>query len=303
LDKIIITLSKSVNTKKIKNNEFIDLQEFLGQKLEKRERKSGRKLVIIIEEFSNIKIYDKIVIEGQNQLYYVPDIEYDIEYIIKQGAQITYLYDPLVSSEQISNTQEKRVFSRRFTLEKSSKLTGVLWLTDVNNIHTNIDIFLEGKKARANINGVYIAGKEQCVSLMTKQEHKAQETQSSMIINGICTDNSRVNYLAKLFVAKNAFGAKLVQKNKTIVFGNKVIVHSCPEMEVLQNNVTCAHGCAVGKFDKAELFYLMSRGLNDVQAKKFLIKGFFDFLLHLFENQTLQNILSERIELKMRQVL
>jgi len=73
-------------------------------------------------------------------------------------------------------------------------------------------------------------------------------------------------------------------------------------MEVLQNDVVCTHGCAVGKLDTTQLFYLMSRGLSDVQANKLLVASFFGVLLNLLDDQK-KKVLSERIEVKMRQIL
>jgi len=305
-NKIKIIFGQNIFEHHVDNSEYgeyIDLQELLRVSREKKDKKNGKKLSIIIEKYSNIKIYDKIVLQGQELEHVPPRLQGgEIEYIVKPGGQLIYLYDPQVFIKKNSN-DKKRIFTRRFILEGASKLSGVLWLTDSDTIHSDIEVSLVGKKAEAIINGVYIAAKEQNISLVTKQKHLEKETHSRVVINGICADNAHITYAAKLFVAKNASGAKAIQKNKTILFGNKTIVSSLPEMEVLNNDVACTHGCAVGQLDEQKIFYLKSRGLGDAQAKALLIESFFIGLLHSLDDENIKKGLSERIKLKMGQVL
>lgn len=87
---------------------------------------------------------------------------------------------------------------------------------------------------------------------------------------------SGVKYRGKIFVDKDACAVKAIQKNKNIILGKNISIDATPELEILNNDVECRHGCAVGQFDKKGLFYLQSRGLEKKEAVKLLIESFFD---------------------------
>ena len=47
-----------------------------------------------------------------------------------------------------------------------------------------------------------------------------------------------------------------------------------PELEIYADDVTASHGCTVGSLNKAELFYMKSRGLSEANARAFLQYAF-----------------------------
>lgn len=266
-----------------KNSDFINLEKVLG---EFQKNLHIKKLIVIVEKCSPVKIYDKL-----------DKLLVNIEFFVGNGAQLTFFYDPKIDS------QEKIVLYRFFNLQESSCLNCFLWLTDARNIHTDLKVSLKGRYAKANINGVYFADKEQNVSLTTCQEHLEKNTQSSVIINGVVANNASVKYDGKVFVSQHACKSKVVQKNKNIVLGDGAKIDAMPSMEVLNNDVECKHGCAIGFLDEMQLFYLQSRGLDEQQAKRLLVESFFDFLVNLLDNQRLKDSLAKRIRVKMRQIL
>jgi len=50
---------------------------------------------------------------------------------------------------------------------------------------------------------------------------------------------------------------------------------SIPKLEILADDVKCAHGATVGPVDREQIFYLMSRGVSRTVAEQLIVLGFF----------------------------
>ena len=64
-----------------------------------------------------------------------------------------------------------------------------------------------------------------------------------------------------------------------MLLSNKAKADTLPKLEILANDVRCTHGATVGPIDPEHFFYLASRGIEDKDAQKLLIEGFFDEVL------------------------
>ena len=51
-------------------------------------------------------------------------------------------------------------------------------------------------------------------------------------------------------------------------------VNAKPELEIHTRNVACSHGATVGQLDPQQLFYLRSRGIDDLTARRLLTRAF-----------------------------
>ena len=63
------------------------------------------------------------------------------------------------------------------------------------------------------------------------------------------------------------------------MLGDEAHADSIPKLEILTDDVKCSHGATVGPVDRKQVFYLMSRGLDESQAEELIVNGFFHQLL------------------------
>ncbi|MEP4447868.1 MAG: SufD family Fe-S cluster assembly protein, partial [Marinomonas sp.] len=61
---------------------------------------------------------------------------------------------------------------------------------------------------------------------------------------------------------------------KSMLLDRGATANAKPELEIFADDVKCAHGATVGELDKQALFYLASRGLPPVEAKKLMLQAF-----------------------------
>ncbi len=71
------------------------------------------------------------------------------------------------------------------------------------------------------------------------------------------------------------------------MLSRKGLVNTKPQLEIFADDVVCTHGATVGQLEQDELFYLMSRGLNEQQAREMLI---YAFALETIENISVDSV-------------
>jgi FeS assembly protein SufD len=69
------------------------------------------------------------------------------------------------------------------------------------------------------------------------------------------------------------------QLSRNLLLSRRARVDTKPELEIVADDVKCAHGATVSRLQEDELFYLRSRGIGADQAARLLLRGFCDEVL------------------------
>lgn len=104
--------------------------------------------------------------------------------------------------------------------------------------------------------------------------HLVPHTDSSLHIHAACDDQSHSISTGLLTIAENANHCDAGQLFKNLLLSEKARAEAIPELEVLADEVSAAHGAASAPVDRDQLHYLMSRGLASDEAIALLIEGF-----------------------------
>ena len=138
------------------------------------------------------------------------------------------------------------------------------------------EINLEGEGSTARMSGFYFTDGEQHLDHDTQQNHLAPHTTSDLLFKGALEDKSRSVWQGMIHVAPIAQRTDGYQANRNLVLSKHARADSIPGLEILADDVRCTHGATVGKIDETELFYLLSRGIPDRDARRLIVEGFFD---------------------------
>lgn len=137
-------------------------------------------------------------------------------------------------------------------------------------------IALEGEGAEAELSGASVLGGKLHADVTTHIDHAAGNTVSRQLFKNVAGGNSRAVYQGKITVRKGADGSDSRQTAKAVLLGARAEADLKPELEILADDVKCAHGAAIGDLDSDSLFYLRSRGLEEDEARRLLIHGFLE---------------------------
>lgn len=120
--------------------------------------------------------------------------------------------------------------------------------------------------------------------------HHHGHTQSDLVMNSACGGNSHFIGTGLLTIAEGANKSDASQVFRNLLLSKKARAEAIPELEVLADDVSAAHGAASAPIDTEQLHYLMSRGLSPDEAESVIVNG---FLYDAFSNITNKHLLEE----------
>ncbi len=159
------------------------------------------------------------------------------------------------------------------------------------------DIGLEfnGEGGEAWVDGLYLVGDGQHIDTHSRIDHKVKNCVSHQNYKGILDGKSRAVFNGKVFVHEHASGTDANQSNKNLLLSNDARVDTKPQLEIFNDDVKCAHGATVGQLEEEELFYLLSRGLNESLARNLLTYGFAEEIINKITIESIKKELDEAV--------
>lgn len=139
---------------------------------------------------------------------------------------------------------------------------------------TNVHAKLMESGAEAEIHGLHFGRFDQHIDTMSFIEHIAPHTYSKQLYKSVLDDESRSAFMGRVKVHRKAQLIDSQQLNKNLLISKKARAHSLPQLEIFADDVKCAHGSTTGEMSDQELFYFLSRGINEKKARKMLALGF-----------------------------
>ena len=137
-------------------------------------------------------------------------------------------------------------------------------------------VILKGKGAHAEIISVAYAKDEQHQDTGAKVIHSASNTTSNILSKSISKDGGRTSYRGLVKVSKKAKGCKSNVVCDALLLDENSRSDTYPTMEVGNSSCMTEHEASVSKVSDEQLFYLMSRGHTESEAKSLIINGFFE---------------------------
>ncbi len=125
--------------------------------------------------------------------------------------------------------------------------------------------------------------------------HDVHHTNSSLNIHAACDDRSHSIATGLLTISENANHCDASQVFKNLLLSEKARAEAIPELEVLADEVSAAHGAASAPVDRDQLHYLMSRGLDEETAVALMIEGFMQSGFSGLENAALVDEIRTRL--------
>jgi Fe-S cluster assembly protein SufD len=161
---------------------------------------------------------------------------------------------------------------------------------------TELYIALEGEGGQAHLSGVSVLGEGRHADVTTRMTHTAGNAQSTQLFKLIAGGKSRGVYQGKVSVGEGANGTDSRQTAKGLLLGERAEIDLKPELEILADDVKCAHGAAVGDLDPESLFYLRSRGVPESEARALLMRAFLEDAVAEIADETIRAEVWARVE-------
>lgn len=133
---------------------------------------------------------------------------------------------------------------------------------------------LRGENAKTEYTGISFAGKGQNLDTGFKVLHAAPNTTSLVSSRSISKHGGIATYRAQVKILPNATGSKCSVSCDGLMLDSISRSDTIPVNEVQTDDAEFSHEAKVGKISEKAIFYLMSRGLTEEDAKAMIVRGF-----------------------------
>ena len=135
-------------------------------------------------------------------------------------------------------------------------------------------VYLMEPGAHGEILSLAFAGNEQHQDAGGKVVHVAPNTSSAIVSKSVSRGAGRTSYRGLLKVHEGAENSSSTVRCDALLLDDLSRSDTYPTMEVDSDNVNIGHEASVSKLGDDQLFYLMSRGINEEEAAKMVVNGF-----------------------------
>ena len=135
---------------------------------------------------------------------------------------------------------------------------------------------LKGDNARAEFTGVTFAGAGQNLDTGAKMVHIGKNTSSYINTRSICKSGGISTYRSAVVIQNQAKNAKSAVSCQSLMLDDQSRSDTVPAIDVRTNQADVGHEAKIGRISDEAVFYLMSRGIPEEEAKSLIVSGFAD---------------------------
>jgi len=141
-------------------------------------------------------------------------------------------------------------------------------------VRNNVHPVLAGEGGECLINGLFIGSGRQHLDNYMLVEHASPHCASRQFYNGILDEHAHGVFHGRIVVHKNAQKTDAKQTNRNLLLADDAQIDTKPQLEIYADDVKCTHGATIGQIEENALFYLRSRGISEMEARRLLLEAF-----------------------------
>jgi Fe-S cluster assembly protein SufD len=155
-----------------------------------------------------------------------------------------------------------------------------------------------GPGANTELLGVYFATAGQYFEHRMFVDHLVPNATSRVNYKGaLAGQDAHPVWIGDVFIRAAAEGTDTYELNRNLLLSDGARADSVPNLEIETGEIVGAgHASTTGRFDDEQLFYLMSRGINESDARRLVVRGFFNEIVSQIGIETIQERLMTRID-------
>lgn len=158
---------------------------------------------------------------------------------------------------------------------------------------------LVGREARSELRSAYYAEKDGRFDLSCTMTHGAPKTESNIVARGALADRATKVFRGNLFFENGARESVGREKETVTMLSRAARSDSFPALMCAEDDVVGEHAASVGQIDPERMFYLMSRGLSETEARRMLVKAAFEEIISGVGDEALAAAVMEELDRRM----
>lgn len=188
-------------------------------------------------------------------------------------------------------------------VQKSASLTHIVVSLGGDVIVLNPTAQLVGEGAEGHLLGAYFADATQHLEHRVYAHHEGPQTISRVNYKGALHGaGARTVWIGDVLIGPKAVGTDSYEQNRNLVLSEGTRADSIPNLEIQTGDIAGAgHASATGRFDDEQLFYLQSRGIKELEARRLVVMGFLVDVVTKIQDDALRAELIEAFQGKLQQ--
>jgi Fe-S cluster assembly protein SufD len=142
--------------------------------------------------------------------------------------------------------------------------------------------------AECTLNGLFLAKSRQHVDNHTRIDHREPHGVSRESYRGVLADRARGVFQGRIVVHPQAQKTAAEMSNRNLLLSDEAEIDTKPQLEILADDVKCAHGVSIGQLDAESIFFLQSRGIDREAARNMLTFAFANEMVDKIELPSLR---------------
>ncbi len=133
---------------------------------------------------------------------------------------------------------------------------------------------LNGRKSRSSFTGITFAGAGQNLDTGCKVVLNAPDTSATVETKGISKGGGVQTFRSSVVVTPRAENAAVSVSCQSLMLDDESRSDTIPAMDIRAKNVDVGHEATIGRIGDDKVFYLMSRGIPEEEARAMIVNGF-----------------------------
>lgn len=211
-----------------------------------------------------------------------------------KGSEVT------VIKVQLFSEGSRHLDSNLAIVEEGAKVNLVDVELGSRNSVVNYVTELKGSSSEGRLSSIYLGDKDRIIDLNYVMNHYGKKTLSNIEVKGALLDKAKKIFRGTLDFKRGAAGAIGSEEEYTVLLSPEVRNRAVPLLLCSEENVQGAHAASSGKVDEEMLFYIMSRGFSEAEAKKLIIEAAFNPILEKIPVEAVKDSINEFISSRLK---
>jgi Fe-S cluster assembly protein SufD len=223
-------------------------------------------------------------------------ISENVEIIVGESANLT------VVTVQEWNADAVQLANHFASIGRDARLKHVVVSLGGGIVRVNPSVHLAGQGSDTELFGLYFADAGQHLEQQVYVNHDAPNSRSRVTYKGALQGaGARTVWIGDVLIGRTAPGTDSYEQNRNLVLTEGTRADSIPNLEIETGDILGAgHASATGRFDDEQLFYLQSRGIGEIEARRLVVRGFLSEVVQHIGSPALEERLQGAIEDELR---
>lgn len=228
----------------------------------------------------------------------------NIEFVVGDNARLTVVADMDWDDDAVHLSGHQAVLGRDAVLRHNLGAFG----GEIVRVTPRVKFTAPG--GDAELLGVYFADDGQYFEQRLLVDHAVPNCRSNVMYKGALQADpesdkpeSRTAWVGDVLIRADAQGTDTYEKNRNLVLTEGARADTVPNLEIETGEITGAgHAATVGRFDDEQLYYLMTRGIPEQEARRLIVRGFFSEVINHIPIEAIREEFEGRIHSELESV-